>query len=55
VDLVITPEPSDEERAAIEAALVAESKEAAEPHSSWRDALLPLREDPLEPPAGERG
>ncbi|HVM56968.1 MAG TPA: hypothetical protein VMT74_05865 [Gaiellaceae bacterium] len=49
MELVITPKPSDEERAAIEAALEAESSEAAEPHSSWPDALLPLRGDPLDP------
>jgi hypothetical protein len=52
VELVITPEPSDEERAAIAAALEAESSEAAGPHSPWPDAVLPLREDPLEPDNG---
>jgi hypothetical protein len=47
VDIVITPEPSDEERAAIAAALEQESS-AAEPHSPWQEALLPVREDDLD-------
>jgi hypothetical protein len=48
VDIVITPEPSDEERAAIAAALELESSEA-ESHSRWQEALLPVREDEPEP------
>jgi hypothetical protein len=44
VDIVITPEPSDEERAAIAAALELESSEAGS-HSRWQEALLPVRED----------
>jgi hypothetical protein len=47
VDIVITPEPSDEERAAIVAALEQESSEA-ETHSPWPEALLPDRERELE-------
>ena len=49
--MVITPEPSEEERAAIAAALELESSEAesrsrwAESHSRWQEALLPVRED----------
>jgi hypothetical protein len=46
VDIVITPEPSDEERAAIVAALEQESGEA-ETHSPWPETLLPAREDEL--------
>jgi hypothetical protein len=45
--MVITPEPSEEERAAIAAALERESSEA-EPHSPWQEALLPVRDDELE-------
>jgi hypothetical protein len=44
VDIVITPEPSDDERAAIAAALELESSEA-ESHSPWQEALLPVRMD----------
>jgi hypothetical protein len=47
VDTVITPEPSEVERAAIAAALELESSEA-ESHSPWQEALLPVREH--EPP-----
>jgi hypothetical protein len=47
VDIVITPEPSEEERAAIAAALELESSEA-ESHSRWQETLLPVREDELE-------
>jgi hypothetical protein len=49
--MVITPEPSEVERAAIAAALELESSEAesrsrwAESHSRWQEALLPVRED----------
>jgi hypothetical protein len=39
MDLDITPEPSEEERAAIEAAL-AQEDEASRP-SPWADELLP--------------
>jgi hypothetical protein len=46
VDIVITPEPSDEERAAIAAALEQESSEAGT-HSPWPEALLPEREEAL--------
>lgn len=47
--LDITPEPSDAERAAIEAALAEEGEEAAPGPSPWSQALLPQREEPLEP------
>jgi hypothetical protein len=43
----VTPQPSDQERAAIEAALVQETKE--ERSSAWADALLPQRQDELDP------
>jgi hypothetical protein len=46
MDLEITPEPSEAERAAIEAALAAE--EAEESPSPWLQALLPQREEPPE-------
>jgi hypothetical protein len=39
----ITPEPSEEERAAIVAALAAERDERGS-GSSWSDALLPFRD-----------
>jgi hypothetical protein len=45
--LDITPEPTEEERAAIEAALARES-EAPRP-SPWADALLPQRDGDPEP------
>jgi hypothetical protein len=46
VKLEITPEPSKDERAAIEAALA----EAAEkPASAWPETVLPGRDDPAEP------
>ncbi|MHB8470801.1 MAG: hypothetical protein ACYDCH_13765 [Gaiellaceae bacterium] len=44
--LEITPEPTDEERAAIEAALAEEHQAPASP---WSEPLLPPRRDPLEP------
>jgi hypothetical protein len=47
MDLEITPPPSDEERAAIEAALAQESEEART--SPWADALLPRCEDAPDP------
>jgi hypothetical protein len=40
----ITPQPSDQERAAVEAALAQETP-AEEEASPWADALLPRRED----------
>jgi hypothetical protein len=48
VALEITPQPTDDERAAIEAALAAETEE--EPPSPWAQELLPHREDDSEPP-----
>jgi hypothetical protein len=47
MDFEITPQPSDEERAAIEAALREEVP--SERSSAWPDALLPPREDVSEP------
>jgi hypothetical protein len=47
MDFEVTPQPSDEERAAIEAALVQETPE--ERSSAWADSLLPGREDQREP------
>jgi hypothetical protein len=47
MDFEITPQPSDQERAAIEAALGRETQE--KPTSAWADALLPGREDELDP------
>jgi hypothetical protein len=47
MDLEITPQPSDQERAAIEAALVHDTQE--KPTSAWADALLPGREDQPDP------
>jgi hypothetical protein len=44
--LEISPEPSDQERAAIEAALAQESRD--EETSPWADELLPQREDGLD-------
>jgi hypothetical protein len=44
--LEISPQPSDQERAAIEAALAQERRE--EEASPWADELLPQREDGLE-------
>jgi hypothetical protein len=47
MNLEITPQPSDQERAAIEAAL---GQEPHEPRASvWADLLLPQREDDPEP------
>jgi hypothetical protein len=46
VNLEIAPEPSDDERAAIAAALAL----AVEvPPSAWPETVLPARDDPLEP------
>jgi len=47
MNLEITPQPSDQERAAIEAALGQEAHD--ERPSVWADLLLPQREDELEP------
>jgi len=47
MNLEITPQPSDQERAAIEAALGQEAHE--ERPSAWADLLLPQREGELEP------
>jgi hypothetical protein len=44
--LEIWPQPSDQERAAIEAALAEASRD--EEASPWADELLPQREDGLE-------
>jgi hypothetical protein len=43
----ITPQPTDEERAAIDAALGQEAR--VERASAWADRLLPAREDDREP------
>jgi hypothetical protein len=47
MDFEITPQPSDEERAAIEAALREDA--LSERSSAWPDRLLPSREDASEP------
>jgi hypothetical protein len=44
--LEITPQPSDQERAAIEAALAEETPE--DQVSPWADALLPERDEGFE-------
>jgi hypothetical protein len=44
--LEISPQPSDQERAAIEAALAQEGRD--DKASLWADELLPQREDGLE-------
>ena len=49
MDLDITPEPSDAERAAIETALAEVDETAVNGPSPWSQALLPQREEPLEP------
>jgi len=46
VKLEITPEPSEDERAAIVAAL---AQEAETPASAWPETVLPGRDDPSEP------
>jgi len=46
VQIEITPEPSDAERAAIAAALAAGTDG---PSSSWPETVLPGRDDPEEP------
>ncbi|HEX7582241.1 MAG TPA: hypothetical protein VF321_04070 [Gaiellaceae bacterium] len=45
--LEIKPQPSEEERAAIEAALGQDVRK--ERSSAWAELLLPKREDELEP------
>ena len=47
MELEITPQPSEEERAAIEAALGQEAHE--ERSSAWAELLLPEREDDPDP------
>ena len=46
MNLEITPQPAEDERAAIEAALAAEAED--ERPSRWAQELLPRREDDLE-------
>jgi hypothetical protein len=46
VKLEITPEPSEDERAAIAAAV---AREAETPASAWPETVLPWRDDPPEP------
>jgi hypothetical protein len=46
VQLEITPEPSEDERAAIAAAL---AQEAETPASAWPETVLPGRDEPPEP------
>jgi hypothetical protein len=47
MDFEVTPQPSDQERAAIEAALAQEAQE--ERPSAWADAVLPARDDQPNP------
>jgi len=47
MDLEITPQPSEEERAAIEAALGDDTPGGGS--SAWAELLLPMREDASEP------
>ncbi|MDP9262647.1 MAG: hypothetical protein M3O89_11840 [Actinomycetota bacterium] len=44
--LEITPEPSEDERAAIVAAV---AQDAETPASAWPETVLPWRDDPPEP------
>jgi hypothetical protein len=46
MQLEITPEPSDQERAAIAAALAQEAEPAP---SAWPQSALPRQEEPEEP------
>jgi hypothetical protein len=46
VKLEITPEPSEDERAAIVAAV---AQEAETPAAAWPETVLPWRDDPPEP------
>jgi hypothetical protein len=50
MDFEITPQPTEAERAAIEAALRKEVQ--SERSSAWADALLPQRADDPEPDQG---
>lgn len=50
MDLEITPAPTEQERAAIEAALAADAREERELPAPWAQELLPRREDDLEGP-----
>jgi hypothetical protein len=50
MDVEITPQPTEAERAAIEAALREEVQ--SERSSAWADALLPQRADNPEPNPG---
>jgi hypothetical protein len=53
IELEITPEPSDDERSAIAAALALERAERPDaPHAAWRRGAPEL--DPLAPPDHER-
>jgi hypothetical protein len=47
MELQITPQPSEEERAAIEAALLEDVQEGRS--SAWASLLLPQRDDQPEP------
>jgi hypothetical protein len=47
MNLEVTPQPSDQERAAIEAALVQEAQE--ECSSAWADGVLPAKDQELDP------
>ena len=47
MDIEITPRPSDQERAALEAALAQETREGQA--SPWADELLPRRGETDEP------
>jgi hypothetical protein len=47
MDFEVTPQPSDQERAAIEAALVQEAQERRS--SAWAESLLPRRDDDQDP------
>ena len=46
VNLEIAPQPSDDERAAIAAAIALGLEE---PPSAWPESVLPGRDDPVEP------
>jgi hypothetical protein len=55
VDLEITPAPTEQERAAIEAAIAADAREERELPAPWAQELLPRREDDLEGQVVARG
>ena len=46
VKIEIIPQPSDDERAAIAAALAQAAEEAP---SAWAESVLPDRDDPVDP------